>query len=131
MEQAFPHAGSQAPVALVIDDSLVERMLATAILQKLGFAVICVASAEQALLRMAGTRFDLVLCDLCLPDMDGVDLLAAMRTVPQLQPPPCIVLSAHDDGLFAQAALRAGASAYLVKPLQLATLRSALETLSR
>ena len=129
MEQAFPHAGPAAPVALVIDDSLVERMLGTAILQKLGFAVICVASAEQALLQMAGTRFDLALCDLCLPDMDGLELLAAMRAMSQR--PPCIMLSAHDDGLFAEAALRAGAGAYLAKPLQLATLQAALEALLR
>jgi len=129
MEQAFPHAGPAAPVALVIDDSLVERMLATAILQKLGFAVICAASAEQALLQMAGMRFDLALCDLSLPGMDGLELLAAMRTMPQ--PPPCIVLSAHEDGLFAEAALGAGAGAYLAKPLQLATLRAALGALLR
>lgn len=113
-----------ARAALVIDDSMVECMLATAVLEKLGFSVTCAASAEQALARMAGSRFDLAICDISLPDMDGITLLSAMQA--GLQPPPCIVLSAHDDGLHAQAALQAGARAYLVKPLRLAAMRAAL-----
>ena len=125
MEEPFPDAGS-APVrtVLVIDDSLVECLLATAVLQKLGCSVICVASAEQALMRMAGSRFDLVICDISLPDMDGLALLAAMQVVAQAL--PCIMLSAHDEGLHAEAALRAGAHAYLVKPLRLASMRAVL-----
>jgi two-component system capsular synthesis sensor histidine kinase RcsC len=128
MEEPILHAGS-APVraVLVVDDSLVECMLATAVLQKLGCSVVCVASAEQALMRMAGSRFDLAICDISLPDMDGLTLLATMQVVAQA--PPCIVLSAHDDGLHAEAALRAGARAYMVKPLRLASMRTVLDEL--
>jgi CheY-like chemotaxis protein len=128
MEEPFHHAGSApARTVLVVDDSMVECMLATAVLQKLGCSVVCVASAEQALMRMAGSRFDLAICDVSLPDMDGLTLLATMRAAAQAL--PCIVLSAHDDGRYAEAALRAGAHAYMVKPLQLASMRAALETL--
>lgn len=118
-----------APVrtALVIDDSPVECMLATAVLQKLGFAVICADSAGQALARIADSRFDLAICDISLPDMDGLALLAEIGAASQ--PPPCIVLSAHDDGLHAQAALQAGARAYLVKPLRLRSMRAVLDAL--
>jgi CheY-like chemotaxis protein len=128
MEEPLLHA-EPTPVrtVLVIDDSPVECMLATAVLQKLGCSVVCVASAEQALMRMAGRRFDLAICDISLPDMDGLTLLASMQA--GTQAPPCIVLSAHDDGRYAEAALRAGARAYLVKPLQLASMRAALDTL--
>jgi CheY-like chemotaxis protein len=128
MEESLLHAGPP-PVrtVLVIDDSPVECMLATAVLRKLGCSVVCVASAEQALMRMAGSRFDLAICDISLPDMDGLTLLASMRA--GAHAPPCIVLSAHDDGRYAEAALRAGAHAYMVKPLQLASLRAALDTL--
>jgi CheY-like chemotaxis protein len=118
MEEPLLHA------ALVIDDSPVECMLATAVLQKLGFSVTCAASAEQALACIAGKRFDLAICDISLPDMDGLALVAAMRAGPQ--PPHCIVLSAHDDRLHEQGALQAGARAYLVKPLRLETMRAAL-----
>lgn len=128
MEKPLPHAAS-APgrAALVIDDSAVECLLATAVLQKLGFSVTCVASAEQALRHIAGNRVDLAICDISLPDMDGLTLLAALASAAQA--PPCIVLSAHEDALHEQAALRAGARAYLVKPLRLEAMRAALEKL--
>jgi len=129
MEEFLPHAGPAQLAALVIDDSTVECMLATAVLQKLGFSVTCAGSAEQALARIASARFDLAVCDISLPDMDGLALVAAMRAGPQ--PPHCVVLSAHDDRLHEQKALRAGAGAYLVKPLRLEKLRAALGELFR
>lgn len=110
---------------LVVDDSSVECMLATAVLQKLGFSAVCVASAEQALLLLAVRRFDLAICDISLPGMDGLAFLATLRAC--TAPPPCIVLSAHDDTQHALAALRGGALAYLVKPLRVNTMREALE----
>lgn len=126
MSKPFQHAGqSSGGTVLVIDDSAVECLLATAVLQKLGFSVTCANSAGQALTCMASDRFDLAICDISLPDMDGLALLAAVRLAPQA--PPCIVLSAHDDALHAEAALRAGARAYLVKPLRLEAMRSVLD----
>jgi CheY-like chemotaxis protein len=110
--------------ALVIDDSSVERMLATAVLQKLGFSVHCAGTAEEALALLAHRRVDLVMCDLTLPGMDGLALLTALRAC--AAPPPCIVLSAHDDPRHALAAMRAGAHAYLVKPLRLGDMREAI-----
>lgn len=110
--------------ALVIDDSSVERMLATAVLQKLGFAARCAGTAEEALVLLKHCRVDLVVCDLALPGMDGLTLLAALRAC--AAPPPCIVLSAHDDPRHATAALQGGARAYLVKPLRLADMRKAV-----
>lgn len=112
---------------LVVDDSMVECMLATVVLQKLGFSVTCVTSAEQALRHIGKSRVDLAICDISLPDMDGLTLLAALALA--LQPPPCIVLSAHGDAMHEQAALRAGARAYLVKPLRLESMRAVLEEL--
>ena len=128
MEEPLPPAGP-APLraALVIEDSPVECMLATAVLQKLGFSALCVASAEQALERMASRRFDLAICDISLPGMDGLALLASMRAGSLA--PPCIIVSAHEDTRYAEAALAAGACAYLVKPLRLEAMRDALARL--
>ena len=128
MDVSTLHAAAAPPRSvLVVDDSPVERMLATAVLQKLGWSVHCVASAEQALLLLEARRFDLALCDISLPGMDGLALLAALRGLSA--PPGCIMLSAHDDAAHAQAALRQGALAYLVKPLRPAMLRGTLEKL--
>jgi CheY-like chemotaxis protein len=128
MNEPLPDAGPAPPHAvLVVDDSPVECMLATAVLQKLGFSVTCAGSAGQALCHLAAGRFDLALCDLSLPDMDGLALLAAMRSARPA--PPCMVLSAYDDGPRMKAALDAGACAYLVKPLRVEAMRAALQAL--
>lgn len=128
MEAPILHAAAAPPRSvLVVDDSQVERMLATAVLQRLGWSVHCVASAEQALLLLGARRFDLAICDISLPGIDGLALLAALRML--VAPPGCIMLSAHDDAAHAQAALREGALAYLVKPLRPAMMRSTLEKL--
>ena len=128
MDEFLPHAGSARPrTVLVVDDSVVECMLATALLQKLGCAVTCATSAEQALQHISASQVDLAICDISLPDMDGLALLAALVRMPDS--PPCIVLSAHEDALHAEAALRAGARAYLIKPLRLASMRAALDKL--
>ena len=128
MEEFLPYAGSARPrTVLVVDDSVVERMLATAVLQKLGCAVTCATSAEQALQHVSASQVDLAICDISLPGMNGLALLAALVRTPHS--PRCIVLSAHDDALHAEAALRAGARAYLIKPLRLASMRTALDRL--
>ena len=127
MEAPILHAAALPRSVLVVDDSPVERMLATAVLQKLGWSVHCVASAEQALLLLNARHFDLAICDISLPGMDGLAMLAALRAL--AAPPGCIMLSAHDDAAYAQAALGQGALAYLVKPLRPAMMRSTLERL--
>lgn len=125
MKISSPPVQSAAPRrALVIDDSSVERMLATAILQKLGFAPHCAGTAEEALALLRHCSVDLVVCDLALPGIDGLALLAALRACSA--PPACIMLSAHDEPRHALAAMRAGAQAYLVKPLRLADMREAI-----
>ena len=130
MEEFLPHAGSaRQRTVLVIDDSVVECMLAPAVLQKLGCAVTCATSAEQALQHIGASRVDLAICDISLPDMDGLALLTALVRTPHA--PRCIVLSAHDDALHAEAALRAGARAYMVKPLRLEAMRAMLDKLFR
>jgi CheY-like chemotaxis protein len=78
-------------------------------------------SAEQALTMLGQARHDLMLCDLALPGMDGLQLLDALHAL--AAPPKCIVLSNHDDPAHVLAALNKGALAYLVKPLRLPALR--------
>jgi len=130
MATSFSQAApAHARSALVIDDSSVERMLAGALLERLGFSVSCAESAEQALALLAQRRFDLVVCDIALPGMDGLTLLAAIAIQAYPASPPCIVLSVHDEAQHALAALRDGALAYLVKPLRLAAMRDALDSI--
>jgi DNA-binding NarL/FixJ family response regulator len=70
-------------------------------------------TGHEALQRLAGVQCDLVLLDLSLPDIDGLDLLKQLkREHPQR---PVLILTMHSEDQFALRALKAGASGYLTK----------------
>lgn len=102
--------------ALVVDDGPVERQAGKSMLEKIGFTVTTADSGEEALACMELHAFDLVLCDISMPGMGGLDLLEATRTHPRQ--PMFIMSTSHDDAEHAMAALRRGAYGYLIKPLR-------------
>lgn len=108
--------------ALVVDDGLVERLAGKAMLEKLGFSVATAASGEEALQVLRERPVDLVLCDISMPGMGGLQLLKTTRADPQS--PLFIMSSTHNDAEHAVASLRLGAYGYLTKPLRLDSLRS-------
>jgi diguanylate cyclase (GGDEF)-like protein len=107
--------------ALVVDDGLVERLLGKAMLEKLGFKVSMAASSEEALNWIARYQVDLVLCDIAMPGMNGLDLLNEARTQPHA--PVFIMSTNYDDAEHALASMRSGAYGYLIKPLRFEHLR--------
>jgi len=108
--------------ALVVDDGPLERLAGKTMLEKLGFAVTPAASGEEALDLLAESNYDLVLCDISMPGMGGLELLDATRTH---QPPQLFIMSTtHNDAEHVVASLRRGAYGYLIKPLNLESLRS-------
>jgi len=107
--------------ALVVDDGPVERLTGKSMLEKMGFAVTPAASGEEALHLLAESNFDLVLCDISMPGMDGLELLDATRAH---EPPQLFIMSTtHNDADHVMASLRRGAYGYLTKPLSFAALR--------
>jgi diguanylate cyclase (GGDEF)-like protein len=107
--------------ALVVDDGLVERLLGKAMLEKLGFSVSTASSGEEALQMINKERIDLVLCDIAMPGMDGLELLDTTRT--RSRSPLFIMSTNHDDAEHAVASMRRGAYGYLIKPLRFEHLR--------
>ncbi|KQP13542.1 response regulator [Pseudorhodoferax sp. Leaf267] len=94
-----------------------------------GFDVSLAASGAQAL-QMAHTRRpDLVLTDLMMPGMDGRRLLRALRGDPRTAGVPVVCLSARVEAADMQGAVAAGASAYITKPYQSATLLACIRGL--
>jgi diguanylate cyclase (GGDEF)-like protein len=110
--------------ALVVDDGPVERLAGKAMLEKLGFAAAVAASGEEALAQMEQAAFDVVLCDITMPGMGGLALLAATRT--HARPPLFIMASTHDDAEHAIVSLKSGAYGYLTKPMRFEHLRDTL-----
>jgi len=105
---------------LVVDDDPEHLMVVCTILEESGFEVEQAGDAEQALARVHEFRPSLVLTDLRLPGMDGVELLERVRE--GMDDVEVIVMTGHEDMTSAIGAMRAGAFDYVVKPMEVSTL---------
>jgi chemotaxis protein histidine kinase CheA len=111
-------APRQRPVAtvLVVDDSPVVRDVIGETLRSYGLQVLEAGDGHEALQKLAlEQRIDLLVTDVDMPRLDGLGLLRALRAMPQGQRLPAVVVSMRGAEPDRQAALDAGADAYLVK----------------
>ncbi|HWH73134.1 MAG TPA: response regulator, partial [Methylibium sp.] len=92
-----------------------------------GVSLRLAASAPEGLALAHESRPDLLLIDLMMPGMNGLQLLAAVRREPALNGVPCIALSANAMPEEIDAAMRAGFDGYLVKPVAADTLLAELD----
>ena len=100
---------------LVVDDKESFRFMISGYLSDAGYEVTCATNAEEALKELAKVSYDLVVSDLVMPEIDGVELLRRARLKwPQL---PFILVTAHGSVESAVAAMKEGANDYLRKPL--------------
>ncbi len=112
------------PTALVVDDQIGVRELYTIFLEGIGFTVEGAATGTAAIRQCLALRPDVLVLDLTLPDMTGLDVL---RTVGRTGlPSTIIVVSGHLDPTAQAEALELGATACLEKPFRLAELQAAL-----
>jgi two-component system chemotaxis sensor kinase CheA len=97
-EDWFRRRDVSAPAArkiLLVDDSAFFRDMLAPLIKAAGYQVVAVGSAAEALTALkAGTRFDLVVTDVDMPDMDGFALAEAMRAMPGADAIPIIALAA-------------------------------------
>jgi two-component system KDP operon response regulator KdpE len=116
-----------AEVALVIDDEPQIRRLLRVTLESQGYRVFDAATGQEGLAQAAQRRPDVVLLDLGLPDLDGLDVLKRIREWSRV---PVIILSVREHEQEKVAALDSGADDYVTKPFHsaelLARLRAAL-----
>jgi DNA-binding NtrC family response regulator len=120
---------ASAPRVLVVDDEPLQRQILQTILGTEGFEAAAAGNARQALQAARGEPFDVVLTDLKMPDLNGIELLEELL---KTQPGLCVVImTAHGTIDSAVQAMRKGAFDYLTKPLDkeqlLIVLRRALE----
>lgn len=116
---------NQPSAILVVDDERPVRLMLETALRSQGYRVQSAASGNEALAAIAAEPFDLVLLDLQLGDMDGVDVLIEVRrVVPDII---VVLLTAHGSLNSAIAALRHGAFDYLLKPAQISQIRECVE----
>jgi CheY-like chemotaxis protein/anti-sigma regulatory factor (Ser/Thr protein kinase) len=101
---------------LIVDDDRLTRHLLSAVLEGRGYSVAAAADGPEAL-RLAGARrFDLILLDIWMPGMSGLEVLDRLHESPA--PPRVIVLTSDETPETLLAAVRRQASRYLTKPVE-------------
>lgn len=113
---------------LLVEDNPTNQIVAMAMLNKLGLQCELADHGAQALKRIAGRHFDLILMDCHMPVMDGFEATLLIRQLPdeRLAHLPIIALTANTLQGDAQACLTVGMNGFLTKPYLLATLRAEL-----
>lgn len=114
---------------LVVDDSRVSAMKLSKAMQALGHNPETVMNGVDALKRLRQQSFDLVLLDIVMPEMDGYEVLKALKSDVALRDIPVIVISSLDDEIGSVArAIKLGALDFLPKNFELEILKARLET---
>ncbi|MFQ5839746.1 MAG: response regulator [Candidatus Methylomirabilales bacterium] len=115
---------------LVVDDSATMRQLIGLTLRKVKEATVLEASdGAEAAKRLASDRVDLVVTDIKMPQMDGLQLVSHIRQELKLTELPVIILTTKGEEGDREAGLKAGANAYLTKPLSGAALLQLIDSL--
>ncbi len=104
---------------LVVDDNEMNRDLISLQLRKQGYQITVAASGYEALELLEQRQFDLILLDIMMPGMNGLDMLLEVRKKHSLLSLPIIMVTADDLEESIIEALKRGANDYLVKPLNL------------
>jgi CheY-like chemotaxis protein len=113
-----------ATTVLVIDDDVSVRDLMTRFLEKLGYRAVSAPSGEEGLRLARHIRPDIITLDVVMPQMNGWDVLGALKADPALTAIPVIMVTIVDHEALG---LERGASNYLVKPIDRDRLAEALD----
>jgi two-component system, chemotaxis family, sensor kinase CheA len=100
---------------VVVDDAMMVRELQRSILERGGYAVRTAADGAQALAMLNEQPADLVVTDIEMPNLDGLQLITSMRVHPRLANVPVLIVSSHGTEEDRQRGLDAGADGYIVK----------------
>jgi len=102
---------------LVVDDNELNRDMLSRRLKSRGYAVMTADDGPQCLDLVKGQRFDLILLDIMMPGMSGIDVLKVIRNRYSVAELPIIMATAKDQGTDVVEALTLGANDYVTKPL--------------
>ncbi len=119
-----PKRDPKPPVLMIVDDEPAQRKLIGGFFESLGFKIIEADSAEAMLETLEQQPPDMILLDVRLPAMSGVDALPKIRDL--LPTIPVVLITAYADVRQAVAAVKSGADDYLSKPIDLEELKVAV-----
>lgn len=115
---------------LIVDDSASVRQVVSLALKGEGHSVVEASDGVQALQKLDGTRFHLIISDVNMPNMDGISLLKEIKQKPDYKFTPVLMLTTESGDDMKQAGKAAGAKAWLVKPFKPDVLLAAVAKLA-
>ncbi len=114
---------------LVVDDSSTIRSIVKDAFEKAGFHVTTAENGKMALKKIQEDPPDLILSDIDMPEMSGIELCNKVRMEPELKAIPFVIMSANDNRATMRQLLERGVSAYLVKPFNMEQMVITIEKL--
>jgi two-component system chemotaxis response regulator CheY len=118
-----------AKTILVVDDSWSVRQLVSLTLQSGGYDVIEAIDGDDALTKLGGQEIHLIICDVNMPNMDGISFVKEVKKSDNYKFTPIIMLTTESQEKKKQEGQAAGAKAWIVKPFRPDQLLSAVSKL--
>lgn len=101
---------------LVVDDSTAVRQSVCYVLDQAGYEVVQAVDGTDALTKLDGSPFDLIVTDVNMPNMDGIELTGKVRGLEKYKFTPVVVLTTESQQSKMSAGKEAGATGWIVKP---------------
>jgi two-component system chemotaxis response regulator CheY len=101
---------------LIVDDSASMRQLVSFALRDAGYDVIDAINGKDAMNKLNGTKIEMVITDLNMPEMDGIEFIKQVRNNPGYKFTPIVMLTTESQESKKQEGKQAGASGWIVKP---------------
>ena len=102
--------------ALIVDDSASMRNMVKVVLQNLGFDAVTAQDGKKALRLAENDNVDLVITDINMPNMDGIELIGKLRELDNFKFVPILVLTTEGGSVTKESGKEAGATGWIVKP---------------
>lgn len=102
---------------LVVDDDMMARMMAGQCVKQAGHTAAMAEDGVRAMEMLHADKYDLVLLDLLMPDMDGFEVLRQIKKNPRIKFIPVIMVSGVDEAESVARCIQKGAAGHLAKPI--------------
>ena len=112
---------------MVVDDDPTTIKLLTYMLEKNNYCVISCSNGKEAVEKSKKEHPDLILMDIMMPEMNGIEAMQKIKEVPETKDIPIIILSALGQEIDVMKGLECGAAGYVVKPFDSQSLRRQIE----
>lgn len=110
------------PTILVVDDDGFQHKLIDKLLDKKNYRLLFASNGGDALSMMCKVLPDLILMDVMMPDMDGLETMRKLKAEPKFEKIPVIMITGKSDGQIVSDSMKMGATDFVVKPFDKATL---------